>query len=147
MKKISQQELQFCIHVAAAYKADQTLNKSHIKNFSVNNGGLSEGLASGSASPVICADSMTQASPISQSHDCIGQLDEFDEQARKIINLTRSNWGVHGEIVHNFNSRAAPFKHASLVGPKNNCVEQLGGISDWAFEMIGWRVTAAGEIA
>lgn len=147
MKKISQQELQFCIHVAAVYKADQTLNILRAKNLPANDGRPGSGFTNGSTVPAMRIDTITPISPITRTHNCIEQMDSFGEQARKIINLTQNIWGVHSGSSHKIKNCAASAKQPIQVTQTNNCAGHLGDISDWALKMIGGRVAATGEIA
>lgn len=90
------------------------------------------------------------AAATEQSSNCPEQLHDFGEQACKIINSTRSNWIAHGCYKPDIKECAIPGMQLSQTPPATQTgddTEQLDGISDWARNMIGWRMAAAGVIA
>ena len=85
-----------------------------------------------------------QISP-TQSNECTEQLHGIGDHARKIIDSTRNNWIAHGCYKPNAKKCASP--NMQLVTEADDYSEPLDGIRDWARNMIGWRVIAAGAIA
>lgn len=92
---------------------------------------------------------------------CPEKLHDLDLQTQKIINSTRDNWIAHGcykpaikkspsGVQSAQETRATQIKRPPEIGDcerDDNAADQLDGISDWARNMIGWRVAAAGAIA
>jgi PAS domain S-box-containing protein len=90
--------------------------------------------------------------PISptQSNNCAEQLHDIGDHARTMIDLTRNNWIAHGGYKPKAKKCATPdmqLTQATQITSTDDYAEQLDGISDWARNMIGWRMAAAGAIA
>jgi hypothetical protein len=93
---------------------------------------------------------------VAKPSGCPEKQHDLSQQAHKIINSTRDNWIAHGCYKPAIKKSSPDAQSAQEIRPaqiKNppkiddSAVDQLDGISDWARNMIGWRVAAAGAIA
>lgn len=72
------------------------------------------------------------------------------DHARTVIDLTRNIWIAQGCYKPKIKKYAAPdmqLTQATRITPTDDYAEPLDGISDWARNMIRWRIAAAGAIA
>lgn len=93
---------------------------------------------------------------VAKPNDCSEKQHDLSQQTRKIINSTRDNWIAHGCYKPAIKKSSSGAQSAQEIQPTqinqppkmdDNAADQLDGISDWARNMIGWRVAAAGAIA
>ena len=99
------------------------------------------------ATPAAISAPIIQTTKITQTYDCVKQPDGLSVWAQKMINLTHDNWVANGCYKPETRKPAIPPAPSFPGVATLDCIEQLEGISDWARNMIGWRVTAAGAIS